>query len=52
MEISINTHSSIKIKSDMVIYFDPYEIKKESHDADIVFITHNHYDHFDWKSLK
>ncbi len=52
MEISINTHSSIRIKSDRVIYFDPYEIKDETHDARIVFITHNHYDHFDSESLK
>ena len=50
-KISINTQSSIKIESDLVIYVDPFKIEEESHDADLVFITHDHYDHFDRKSL-
>lgn len=44
--ISINTHSSIRIQDDVVIYADPFEITKEVHDADIILITHNHFDHF------
>ena len=40
--IEINTQSSIKIKSEKIIYFDPYKIENEMHDADIIFITHNH----------
>jgi len=39
-------HSSIKILGDMNIYIDPYNIKEKLNDADIIFITHNHYDHF------
>lgn len=50
-KISINTQSSIKIESDLVMYVDPFKIEEESHDADLVFITHDHYDHFDRKSL-
>ena len=50
-KISINTQSSIKIESDLVIYVDSFKIEEESHDADLVFITHEHYDHFDRKSL-
>lgn len=39
-------HSSIRIKGSRIIYFDPFKISSERHDADIVFITHEHYDHF------
>ena len=47
-EININTQSSIKIGN---IYFDPFKIEKETHDAVIIFITHSHYDHFDIESI-
>ncbi len=46
MEITINRHSSIRIQSDKIIYFDPYLIEEASNDADIIFITHDHMDHF------
>ena len=49
--IEVNTQSSIRLVLDKVIYFDPYLIKDEKHDADIIFITHNHYDHFDIDSI-
>lgn len=45
--ISINFHASIKIKyNNRNIYFDPYEIKEKLKDADYIFITHSHYDHY------
>lgn len=43
--IEINAQSSIRIQEGLIIYFDPYQIKEEKHDADIIFITHPHYDH-------
>ena len=43
--ISINCHSSIKFSKDKILYFDPFRIKEEIHDADIIFCTHTHYDH-------
>ena len=47
MKIEVLRHSSIKIEGeDKVIYFDPYRIEEEKNDADIIFITHSHYDHF------
>ena len=46
--ISINTQSSIKIDN---IYFDPYKIKEQTNDAEVIFITHSHYDHFDINSI-
>ena len=50
--ITINTQSSIRIDGSKKIYVDPYKRKKASHDADIIFITHAHYDHFDEPSLR
>ncbi len=44
--VEVLYHSSIKISKDIIIYIDPYQIDKEYKDADIIFITHNHYDHY------
>ena len=52
MKIEVNAQSSIKIISDRIIYFDPYLIKEEPHDADIIFISHDHYDHFSVEDIK
>lgn len=49
--ITINTHSSIRAAGSKVLYFDPYEVKEEAHDADLIFVTHSHYDHMDEKSI-
>ena len=49
--IIVNIHSSIKIVLDKIIYFDPYKIEDNINDADIIFITHNHYDHLDIDSI-
>lgn len=43
--ISVNIQSSILISGNIKIYFDPIKIEKK-HDADYIFITHSHYDHF------
>ena len=44
--VEVLCHSSIKISKDKVIYIDPYRIDKNYNDADIIFITHDHYDHY------
>lgn len=44
--IEINCHSSIKINDEKIIYIDPFKIEKQLHDADIILITHEHYDHY------
>ncbi len=49
--ISINTHSSIRIAGSKILYFDPFQILEDAHDADIIFITHSHYDHLDPESI-
>ena len=44
--ITVNEQNSIRIDGDRVIYFDPYHIDGEPKDADLIFFTHDHYDHF------
>lgn len=44
--VKINCHSSIKIAKEKNIYIDPFRVKEVPHDADYIFITHSHYDHF------
>ena len=44
--IFVNTRSSIKLTGSKTIYFDPLEIEGAPHDADLIFVTHEHYDHF------
>lgn len=51
MKIEVLGHASIRLSADKTIYFDPYEIKEEYHDADYIFITHDHYDHYDEASI-
>ena len=45
-EVQVITHSCIKITGEKTIYFDPFQLKAEPHDADIVFVTHEHHDHY------
>ncbi len=52
LKINVFTQSAIKIESDKNIYFDPYKIEKNYQDADYIFITHDHYDHYDELSIK
>ena len=44
--IEVLCHSSIKFNKGLIIYFDPFKINENYHDADIIFITHSHYDHY------
>lgn len=49
--ITVNTQSSICIQGPKILYFDPYQIQADAHDADLIFITHEHYDHFEPESI-
>ena len=44
--IEVLYHSSIRIKKEKTIYIDPFKIDRNYNDADIIFITHDHYDHY------
>ena len=51
MKIKVIHHASIKLIGEKIIYIDPYKITDEYHDADYIFITHDHYDHYDLDSI-
>ena len=44
--IDVLCHSSIRIEEDKIIYVDPFKIEQKYNDADYIFCTHSHYDHF------
>lgn len=45
-KITVNAQSSIRIEAEKIIYFDPFKITTAANDADVIFITHDHPDHF------
>ena len=49
--VSLMKNSTIRIQRDRVIYFDPYEIQKDLKDADLIFISHDHFDHLSVESI-
>lgn len=52
MNFNVNCNNSIGLNGSKKIYIDPYEIKSETHDADYIFCTHSHYDHFSPEDIK
>ena len=51
--ITLNYHASIRMqKNGKVIYFDPFKINDQVNDADYIFITHSHYDHYSQNDIK
>lgn len=50
--ITINTHSSIRIDDGIIIYIDPYDIKEKTADADIILVTHDHFDHYSLEDIE
>lgn len=45
--IRVLHQNAIRMEADgKVLYFDPYGVQEAPHDADYIFITHDHYDHF------
>lgn len=45
--IRLITHAAVRMEvCGKVVYLDPYQIREASHDADLILITHEHYDHY------
>ncbi len=51
LEIIRLNHAAFKIKNQKIIYIDPFQIRPDEK-ADLVFITHEHFDHFSPEDLK
>lgn len=49
--VEVLKHNSIRIKKSKTIYIDPFKIDTKYADADIVFCTHSHYDHFSLEDI-
>ncbi|MFH1210344.1 MAG: MBL fold metallo-hydrolase [archaeon] len=45
-------HASFRINSEKIIYIDPFELKDDSVKADLILITHSHYDHCSIKDIQ
>ena len=50
-EVQVLTHSSIRIAGNQIIYFDPFHVEEETRDADIICVTHEHFDHYSPEDL-
>jgi len=42
----------IEAKSGMIIYFDPYQMKDNLPEADIILVSHSHFDHYSPQDIK
>ena len=55
MDIKLIAQNAIKIitNNGKVIYFDPFNINKNNlNDADVIYITHSHFDHFSPEDIR
>ena len=49
--VEVLTHSSIRIRGSRTVYFDPFRVKGDPADADLILVTHDHFDHFSPEDL-
>ncbi len=45
-------HASIRLTGEKTCYVDPFQIEHDWLDADVIFITHSHHDHFSPEDIR
>ena len=45
-------HDGFKLKKGKIVYIDPYQLKSATEPADVVCVTHEHFDHLSVEDLK
>lgn len=50
--IEVLNHNCIRFKKEKIIYTDPFQLNRQYQDADIILITHSHYDHFSEEDIE
>ncbi len=50
--VSVLAHSAIRIEGEKILYFDPYHLTEAPKDGQIIFVTHDHYDHFSYEDIQ
>lgn len=51
VEITWLKHAGFKLKGSKIVYIDPFEVPAGHEKADLILVTHDHYDHLDMKSI-
>ena len=46
VSVEVLYHSSIRITGEKTVYVDPFGVDRDYRDADLILITHDHFDHF------
>ncbi len=45
-------HAAVRMAGERTIYVDPFQIERNYLDADVIFITHSHHDHFSPEDIR
>ncbi|AEA47907.1 MBL fold metallo-hydrolase [Archaeoglobus veneficus] len=51
VEVTYLKHAGFRIKGSVTVYIDPFEVPKGMEKADLILVTHDHFDHKDVKSI-
>ncbi len=45
-------HDTFRIEGSSIVYFDPWKLPRSAPPADVILVTHEHYDHFSVKDIE